>query len=60
LEPAGGQITHPSDGGIFSFNAPFDGSAGHITLNKAVVGMGSSPDSSGYYLAGADGEGFTF
>jgi hypothetical protein len=28
-----------SDGGIFAFNAPFQGSTGNLTLNKPVVGM---------------------
>jgi hypothetical protein len=28
-----------SDGGIFSFNAPFYGSTGGIRLDKPVVGM---------------------
>lgn len=30
-----------SDGGIFSFNAPFEGSMGGVALNKPIVGMTS-------------------
>ena len=32
-----------SDGGIFNFNAPFDGSTGAMTLNKPIVGMTNDP-----------------
>ena len=33
-----------SDGGVFSYNAPFQGSTGSIKLNKPVVGMGLDRD----------------
>ena len=32
-----------SDGGIFSYNAPFLGSTGAIKLNQPVVGMAFTP-----------------
>jgi hypothetical protein len=39
-DPAtGGYWLVASDGGIFSFNAPYDGSTGAIALNKPIVGM---------------------
>jgi hypothetical protein len=28
-----------SDGGVFSFNAPFRGSTGGVDLNEPIVGM---------------------
>jgi hypothetical protein len=31
-----------SDGGIFSFGAPFYGSTGAMTLNKPMVGMAAT------------------
>lgn len=49
-----------SDGGIFSFNAPFLGSTGAIRLNKPIVGMASTPNGSGYWLVASDGGVFTF
>jgi hypothetical protein len=40
VDPAtGGYWLVASDGGIFSFNAPFEGSTGSLILNKPVVGM---------------------
>ena len=43
--PPGGYWLVASDGGIFSFgNAPFLGSTGCIVLDKPVVGMVVSPD----------------
>ena len=50
-----------SDGGVFSYgNAPFEGSAGSIKLNKPVVGMAATPDNGGYWLAAADGGVFNY
>jgi hypothetical protein len=50
-----------SDGGIFAYgNAPFEGSAGSITLNKPVVGMASTPNERGYWLAASDGGVFAY
>ena len=49
-----------SDGGIFSFNAPFFGSTGSIRLNKPIVGMASTPRNDGYWLVASDGGIFAF
>jgi hypothetical protein len=49
-----------SDGGIFSFGAPFYGSTGNIHLNKPVVGMAATPDGHGYWLVASDGGVFSF
>ena len=39
-DPAtGGYWEVASDGGIFSFNAPFQGSMGGTHLNQPIVGM---------------------
>ena len=60
-DPAtGGYWLVASDGGVFSFNAPFRGSTGNIRLNKAIVGMGATPDGAGYWLVAADGGVFSF
>ncbi len=49
-----------SDGGIFSFNAPFFGSTGAIRLNKPIVGMAPTENGGGYWLVASDGGVFTF
>nr|MDA8262349.1 hypothetical protein [Actinomycetota bacterium] len=49
-----------SDGGIFSFGAPFYGSMGGTPLNKPVVGMAATPDGKGYWLVASDGGIFSF
>jgi hypothetical protein len=41
----GGYWLVASDGGVFSFNAPFAGSMGGTVLNKPIVGI-SAPISS--------------
>jgi hypothetical protein len=61
VDPAtGGYWLVASDGGIFSFDAPFYGSTGSLTLNKPVVGMAESNNGSGYWLAASDGGIFAF
>jgi hypothetical protein len=41
-DPAtGGYWLVASDGGIFSFGAPFEGSTGNLQLNRPIVGMTS-------------------
>ncbi len=60
-DPAtGGYWLVASDGGVFSFNAPFRGSTGNIRLNKPIVGMGATPDGAGYWLVASDGGVFSF
>ena len=49
-----------SDGGVFSFNAPFYGSTGSLKLNKPVVGMGLDRATGGYWLVASDGGVFSF
>jgi parallel beta-helix repeat protein len=50
-----------SNGGVFSFGrAPFEGSAGRITLNQPIVGEAAAPDGGGYWLAAKDGGIFTY
>ena len=44
-----------SDGGIFAFDAPFQGSMGGKPLNAPIVSMAATPDRKGYWLVGADG-----
>ncbi len=61
VDPAtGGYWLVASDGGVFSFNAPFEGSTGAIRLNKPIVGMGATPDGAGYWLVASDGGVFSF
>jgi len=50
-----------ADGGVFTFgDARFFGSTGAMTLNSPIVGMASTSDSAGYWLAAADGGVFSF
>jgi hypothetical protein len=49
-----------SDGGIFSFGAPFFGSTGAIVLNKPIVGRESAPSGTGYRFVASDGGIFDF
>jgi hypothetical protein len=49
-----------SDGGLFSFNAPFSGSMGGKPLNAPIVGMAVEPDNGGYYEVASDGVIFAF
>jgi hypothetical protein len=61
VDPAtGGYWLVATDGGIFSFNAPFLGSTGAIHLNQPVVGMTASPDGRGYWFVASDGGIFSF
>jgi hypothetical protein len=48
-----------TDGGIFSFGAPFFGSTGSIHLNKPINGMAVTRDGQGYWLVASDGGIFT-
>ena len=49
-----------SDGGVFSFNAPFQGSTGSLRLNKPVVGMALDRTTGGYWLVASDGGVFSY
>ena len=49
-----------SDGGIFSFDAPFYGSTGSIHLNQPIVGMEATANGQGYRFVAADGGIFTY
>jgi hypothetical protein len=61
VDPAtGGYWLVPSDGGVFSFGAPFYGSTGGVRLVRPIVGMAPTPDGHGYYLVASDGGVFTF
>jgi hypothetical protein len=49
-----------SDGGLFSFGAPFYGSMGGQHLNLPIVGMAIDPVTGGYWEVAADGGLFSF
>ena len=61
IDPAtGGYWLVATDGGIFSFNAPFFGSTGGMRLNRPIVGMSPDRDGGGYWLVATDGGVFSF
>jgi Tol biopolymer transport system component len=49
-----------ADGGIFSFDQQFYGSAGATKLNRPIVGMASTPSNQGYWLVASDGGVFSY
>jgi hypothetical protein len=49
-----------SDGGIFTFSSPYDGSTGAMVLNQPIVGMAPTIDTGGYWLVASDGGIFSF
>ena len=49
-----------SDGGVFSYNAPFFGSTGSIKLNEPVVGGFDNNSYDGYWMVASDGGLFSF
>ena len=60
-DPAtGGYWVVASDGGVFSFDAPFYGSAGALSLARPIVGAASAPDGGGYWLVASDGGVFSY
>jgi N-acetylmuramoyl-L-alanine amidase len=56
----GGYWLVASDGGVFTFNAPFFGSAGAVPLVRPIVGMAATPDGGGYWLVASDGGVFSY
>jgi N-acetylmuramoyl-L-alanine amidase len=56
----GGYWLTSSDGGVFAFGAPFEGSAGALPLVEPVVGMAPTRDAGGYWLVASDGGVFAF
>jgi N-acetylmuramoyl-L-alanine amidase len=56
----GGYWLTASDGGVFAFGAPFEGSAGALPLVEPVVGMAATSDFQGYWLVASDGGVFAF
>ncbi len=68
-EPIGGMAGDPAtggswrvaaDGGVLSFDAPFDGSMGGRPLAQPVVGTAATSNGQGYWLVAADGGIFAF
>jgi len=49
-----------SDGGVFAYGLPYEGSMGGKHLNQPVVGIAATPDGKGYWLAAGDGGVFAF
>jgi hypothetical protein len=49
-----------SDGGIFSYDAPFFGSMGGKHLNEPIVGVAADPKTGGYWEVASDGGLFAF
>ncbi len=56
----GGYWVVASDGGVFSFDAPFYGSAGALALARPVTGAAAAPDGGGYWLVASDGGVFSY
>ncbi len=56
----GGYWLAASNGGIFAFGAPFEGSAGALALDRPVVGMTPTASDLGYWLVASDGGIFTY
>jgi hypothetical protein len=56
-----GQVLAGTDGGVFSFNAPFAGSVSGLGVHvNDIVGMAYDAATGGYWLVGSDGGVFSF
>ena len=49
-----------SDGGIFAFDAPFEGSTGGMQIDSPIAGMAATPSDAGYWLTTEDGTVYPF
>jgi len=58
--PVPGYDLVASDGGVFSFHAPFFGSQGGQSLNAPIVGMAATADGRGYWFVASDGGIFNY
>jgi hypothetical protein len=58
--PPQGYWLDASDGGIFTYGAPFYGSTGGMHLNAPIVGMAATPGDGGYWLVASDGGVFSY
>ena len=56
----GGYWLAASDGGVFAFGAPFEGSAGALPLVRPVVGMTATASDRGYWMVASDGGVFAY
>ncbi len=56
----GGYWEVASDGGVFSFDAPYYGSMGGTRLDAPIVGMVADNLTGGYWMVAADGGVFSF
>jgi N-acetylmuramoyl-L-alanine amidase len=56
----GGYWLAATDGGVFAFGAPFEGSAGALPLRSPVVGIAPTADGRGYRLVAGDGGVFAY
>jgi hypothetical protein len=59
-QPYPGYRMVAADGGIFTFAAPFRGSAGGFPLVSPIVAMAFQPQTAGYWMAARDGGVFAF
>ncbi len=60
VSDASGYRLIASDGGVFSFDAPFYGSTGGQALNRPIVAGLNNNSYDGYWLVASDGGIFTF
>ena len=59
-DTTGGYWMVASNGGVFSFDAPFFGSAGALPLVRPIVGTAATPDGGGYWMVASDGGVFAY